>query len=42
MLYHAWPLVSGGDRRSLWLDRVDWKNGKPVVHGPTCTEQPGP
>ncbi len=45
MLYHAWPAQSVGDGsvgRWLWLDRLDWKNNVPVVHGPTCTSQPAP
>jgi hypothetical protein len=25
--------------RRLWLDRVDWVDGKPVVHGPTADPQ---
>jgi beta-xylosidase len=45
MLYHAWKGAAVGDDsvgRQLWLDRLDWKNNKPVVHGPTCTKQPAP
>lgn len=45
MLYHAWSAQAVGDPtvgRELWLDRLDWKNGVPVVHGPTCGSQPGP
>jgi beta-xylosidase len=47
MAYHAWEPHHVGDSpgapgRRLWIDRVDWKNGKPVVHGPTCTSQPVP
>ena len=45
--YHAWLPGAVGDRpsgpgRQLWLDRVDWKGGKPVIHGPTCTAQAAP
>ena len=45
--YHAWEPSHVGDSpgapgRLLWLDRVDWKNGKPVVHGPTCSPQAVP
>lgn len=45
MLYHAWKSGAVGDAtegRQLWLDRLTWKNGRPVVHGPTCTAQPAP
>jgi beta-xylosidase len=38
--YHAWE--PGFERRELWLDRVRWEDGRPVVEGPTCDEQPGP
>ena len=45
MLYHAWAPSAVGDNsvgRRLWIDKLNWKNGKPVVHGPTCTSQPAP
>ena len=45
MLYHAWKPSAVDDLtvgRWLWLDRLDWKNGRPTVHGPTCTAQPAP
>lgn len=45
MLYHAWKASAVDDStvgRQLWMDRLDWKNGRPVVHGPTCTTQSGP
>jgi beta-xylosidase len=46
MAYHAWRSGSvgydvGGERQ-LWIDRLSWPNGKPLVHGPTCTSQPAP
>lgn len=45
--YHAWKPADIGDRpggpgRQLWFDRVNWKGGTPVVHGPTCTPQAAP
>jgi len=45
--YHAWLPnhigdLPGSPGRLLWLDRLLWKNGKPVVHGPTCTAQTAP
>jgi len=44
MVYHVWDEVSGsrGDSRYMWLDRVDWQDSKPVVHGPTTERQPEP
>lgn len=45
IFYHAWEVVSGsrrGERRLMWLDRLDWVDGKPVVRGPTVSEQPAP
>mgnify|MGYP001384123641 CR=1 FL=1 len=45
MFYHAWEVVSGsrrGDRRLMWLDRVNWVDGRPVVAGPTLDPQPVP
>jgi len=45
MLHHAWLATAADDPtvgRQLWLDRLDWKNCKQVIHGPTCTSQPGP
>ena len=46
MAYHAWDkdLVgdSVGGHRSLWLDRVTFEDGRPVVHGPTSGPQPAP
>jgi beta-xylosidase len=42
IVYHAWRPNHAGDERELWIDRLDWVNGKPVVHGPTCKAQPAP
>jgi beta-xylosidase len=46
MLYHAWDIDAIGDQaggeRSLWLDRLEFVDGKAVVHGPTDTAQPEP
>jgi beta-xylosidase len=45
LLYHAWPPDAVGSvtpGRQLWLDRVDWADGKPIVHGPTAEPQPVP
>jgi beta-xylosidase len=41
LVYHAYP-ASGEDEREVWLDRLEWKDGKPVVNGPTCRAQPAP
>ena len=40
IVYHAWDAAYS--KRVLWIDRLDWKGGKPVVEGPTCTKQPAP
>jgi beta-xylosidase len=42
IVYHAWLPDHPGDKRVLWIDRLDWRDGKPVVRGPTCVEQPVP
>lgn len=45
LLYHAWPadgIGSVSPGRQMWLDRVDWSGGRPVVHGPTAGPQPAP
>jgi len=45
MLYHAWRASAVDDPtvgRELWLDRLDWKGGKPVVEGPTCKPEAAP
>ncbi|PWH16133.1 MAG: glycoside hydrolase family 43 [Anaerolineae bacterium] len=45
MFYHAWEVVAGsrrGERRLMWLDRLDWVDGKPVVRGPTTGSQSVP
>ncbi|GAA2576375.1 glycoside hydrolase family 43 protein [Winogradskya consettensis] len=45
LLYHAWQPAAIGSAtpgRQLWLDRLDWIDGKPVVHGPTADPQPAP
>ncbi|MET0423792.1 MAG: glycoside hydrolase family 43 protein [Actinoplanes sp.] len=45
LLYHAWPPSAVGSvepGRQLWLDRVDWVDGRPVVQGPTVSPQPRP
>jgi beta-xylosidase len=44
LVYHVWQ-VSGGlrtDNRLVWLDRVTWEGGRPVVQGPTRNPQPAP
>ncbi|MQA24667.1 MAG: family 43 glycosylhydrolase [Micromonosporaceae bacterium] len=45
LLYHAWPpdaIGSADPGRQMWLDRVEWSDGKPVVRGPTADPQPAP
>lgn len=45
LVYHAWEVTSAGtrgNRRFMWLDQLQWKDGKPVVDGPTIGPQPLP
>jgi beta-xylosidase len=45
IVYHAWEVTSAGlrgSRRFMWMDRLDWKDGKPHVLGPTTAPQPEP
>jgi beta-xylosidase len=45
MVYHAWEVTRQGlktDRRMMWIDRLDWEDGIPVVRGPTTSVQPVP
>ncbi|MFL5735316.1 MAG: glycoside hydrolase family 43 protein [Chloroflexia bacterium] len=45
IVYHAWEVTSAGtrgSRRFMWIDRLDWKDGKPDVIGPTTDPQPAP
>ncbi|BCJ53978.1 beta-xylosidase [Actinoplanes sp. NBRC 14428] len=45
LLYHAWPPDAIGSvvpGRQLWLDRVEWPGGRPVVRGPSPGPQPMP
>jgi beta-xylosidase len=40
MLYHAWDGLFR--ERSMWLDRVTWQEGRPLVEGPTSVPQAVP
>ncbi len=45
LVYHVWQVTPGGaltDNRLVWLDRVTWREGRPVVSGPTREAQPVP
>ena len=45
LVYHVWEVTSAGTRgssRFMWLDKLDWSTGKPVVKGPTTDPQPLP
>jgi beta-xylosidase len=45
LVYHAWEVTAGGlrgGRRMMWLDRLDWAEGRPVVRGPTTEPQAKP
>ncbi len=43
--YHAWSPDAVGSvypGRTLWLDRLAWKDGKPMIEGPTGARQRAP
>lgn len=45
IVYHVWEVTAGGqrgNRRQMWMNRLDWQNGKPVVVGPLTGPQPVP
>jgi beta-xylosidase len=45
IVYHAWEITSQGlrgDRRFMWIDRLEWEDGRPVVQGPTTGIQSVP
>jgi beta-xylosidase len=45
LVYHAWEISTSGtktDRRFMWIDRLEWEDGRPVVRGPTTEPQPVP
>lgn len=45
IFYHAWdvgPDGGRGDIRQLYMDKLNWVNGKPQVQGPTTKSQPDP
>lgn len=45
IVYHAWhegEVGTSGAGRVMWIDRLTFEDGKPVIHGPTCAPQPKP
>ncbi|HET6261197.1 MAG TPA: glycoside hydrolase family 43 protein [Chloroflexia bacterium] len=45
LAYHVWDVTSAGLRgnsRFMWIDRLVFEGGKPVVKGPTSVPQPVP
>lgn len=45
LVYHVWQVTDGGaltSTRQVWLDRLEWEDGRPLVAGPTRDEQPAP
>ncbi len=45
LVYHAWPPNAIGSvypGRMMWIDRLEWEDGGPVVRGPTCDAQAVP
>lgn len=37
IIYHAWDTAMTA--RRMCIDRLDWNNGQPIIHGPTWTPQ---
>jgi beta-xylosidase len=45
LVYHAWhanPKPDEIDETVVWMDRLEWEDGRPLVRGPTCRPQPAP
>jgi beta-xylosidase len=45
IVYHVWEVLSSGmtsSNRYVYIDRLDWKDGKPVVEGPSTDAEPAP
>lgn len=45
LVYHVWQVTGGGrltSTRQVWLDRLIWEDGKPIVVGPTRERQAVP
>ncbi len=44
LVYHVWQFANGirGDSRFMWIDPLEWQDGKPVVRGPTTEPQEVP
>ncbi len=44
MVYHSWHAgaVTADPQRTMWLDRVDWVDGRPVIDGPSDSPRPAP
>ena len=42
IVYHVWDVLPSGirgDSRMMWIDRIDWSSGAPVILGPTSDPQ---
>lgn len=45
LVYHVWQVTEGGaltSNRQVWMDRIIWDEGRPVVQGPTRIAQSAP
>jgi beta-xylosidase len=46
MAYHAWDIARVGEQvggaRKMWLDELEFENGRPIVRGPDAGPQPAP
>ena len=45
IIYHVWEVLSSGmtgSNRFMFMDKINWQDGKPVVQGPTTGPEPAP
>jgi len=45
IVYHVWEVLPSGmtsSNRYVYIDRLDWKDGKPIVEGPSTNAEPAP
>jgi beta-xylosidase len=45
LFYHTWQISNAGtltSNRIVWMDRLRWEDGEPIVQGPTRDPQPAP
>jgi beta-xylosidase len=45
LVYHVWQVTPSGsltNNRQMWMDRLIWEDGRPIVQGPTREAQAAP